>query len=76
LRRLTKVAFGQRRKTIRNALKASGLSYLLTETDDTLINEAVSDLRPEALTVEQYVLMARAMCEQSGRCEAASVNST
>jgi 16S rRNA (adenine1518-N6/adenine1519-N6)-dimethyltransferase len=68
LRRLTRVAFGQRRKTIRNALKAGGLSYLLAETDDNAMKEAVSDLRPEALSVDQYVLMARVMCQQSGRC--------
>jgi 16S rRNA (adenine1518-N6/adenine1519-N6)-dimethyltransferase len=43
-----KTAFQQRRKTLRNSLKTLNLS-------DNLREDAIFDLRPEQLSVEQFV---------------------
>ena len=48
--RVVKTAFQQRRKTLRNSLKPFNLS-------DNLKGETIFDLRPEQLTVEQFILI-------------------
>ena len=45
---IVKTAFQQRRKTLRNSLKTLNLS-------DNLREDAIFDLRPEQLSVEQFV---------------------
>ena len=45
---VVKTAFQQRRKTLRNSLKSFALSYNLKE-------DAIFDLRPEQLSVEQFI---------------------
>ena len=52
LRRVVKIAFSQRRKKIRNTLKD-----LIPE--DTLRDLQVVDMRPEQLTVEQFIILAK-----------------
>jgi len=52
LRQVVKMAFGQRRKKLRNTLKA-----LITE--DALKAMNVSDLRPEQLSVDQFIDLAK-----------------
>jgi 16S rRNA (adenine1518-N6/adenine1519-N6)-dimethyltransferase len=45
---VVKTAFGQRRKTLRNSLKTLNLS-------DNLREDTIFDLRPEQLSVEQFI---------------------
>ena len=45
---VVKMAFQQRRKTMRNSLKALNLS-------DNLREDTIFDLRPEQLSVEQFI---------------------
>lgn len=45
---VVKTAFQQRRKTLRNSLKSFALS-------DNLKEDAIFDLRPEQLSVEQFI---------------------
>jgi 16S rRNA (adenine1518-N6/adenine1519-N6)-dimethyltransferase len=45
---IVKIAFQQRRKTLRNSLKSFGLS-------DNLKEDSIFDLRPEQLSVEQFI---------------------
>ena len=52
LRQVVKIAFSQRRKKLRNTL--SGLVG-----EDVLRDEQVTDLRPEQLSVEQFIRLAR-----------------
>lgn len=52
LRQVVKLGFSQRRKKLRNTLKG-----LIAE--ETLQELAVVDLRPEQLTVDQFILLAR-----------------
>ena len=52
LRQVVKMAFSQRRKKIRNTLKS-----LIPE--ETLKELALVDLRPEQLTVDQFITLAR-----------------
>ncbi|SCY22827.1 16S rRNA (adenine1518-N6/adenine1519-N6)-dimethyltransferase [Flavobacterium caeni] len=47
---VVKTAFGQRRKTIRNSLKTLNLS-------DNLRQDAIFDLRPEQLSVEEFIAL-------------------
>ncbi len=58
LRQVVKMAFSQRRKKLRNTLNP-----LLPE--EVLKEMNVSDLRPEQLTVEQFILLARYVSEVS-----------
>jgi 16S rRNA (adenine1518-N6/adenine1519-N6)-dimethyltransferase len=51
LRQVVKIAFSQRRKKIRNTLK-----HLIPEP--VLQELGVSDLRPEQLTVDQFIKLA------------------
>lgn len=46
--KLVKLAFNQRRKTLRNSLKSMGLS-------DNLTSETIFDLRPEQLSVTDFI---------------------
>lgn len=52
LKRVTKAAFNQRRKTLRNSLRAGGLSI-------EGVDEATLGLRPEQLSPEAFVELAR-----------------
>ena len=52
LRQVVKIAFSQRRKKLRNTLKGLIPEELLRE-------EGVADLRPEQLSVDQFILLAR-----------------
>jgi len=52
LRRVVKIAFSQRRKKLRNTL-----GQIISE--DVLKEHGVSDLRPEQLSVEQFIALAR-----------------
>lgn len=54
---IVKMAFNQRRKTMRNSLK----SYLNT---DELKSNKIFDLRPEQLTVKEFELITRLVSEQ------------
>ena len=45
---VVKMAFQQRRKTMRNSLKSLNLS-------DNLREDSIFDLRPEQLSVEQFI---------------------
>ena len=45
---MVKTAFQQRRKTLRNSLKSFALS-------DNLKEDTIFDLRPEQLSVEQFI---------------------
>lgn len=45
---VVKTAFNQRRKTLRNSLKSLNLS-------DSLRNDSIFDLRPEQISVEQFI---------------------
>ena len=47
---IVKTAFQQRRKTLRNSLKTLNLS-------DNLREDTIFDLRPEQLSVEQFVAL-------------------
>lgn len=57
LRQVVKISFSQRRKKLRNTL-----SSLIGE--DILREEQVSDLRPEQLSVEQFIRLARYVSSQ------------
>ena len=46
--RVVKTAFQQRRKTLRNSLKSFNFS-------DNLKEDSIFDLRPEQLTVDQFI---------------------
>ncbi|MFV0539637.1 MAG: 16S rRNA (adenine(1518)-N(6)/adenine(1519)-N(6))-dimethyltransferase RsmA [Aestuariibaculum sp.] len=50
--KVVKTAFQQRRKTLRNSLKSFGLS-------DNLREEPIFNLRPEQLSVEQFISLTR-----------------
>jgi 16S rRNA (adenine1518-N6/adenine1519-N6)-dimethyltransferase len=45
---VVKIAFNQRRKTLRNSLKTYNLS-------DNLKEDSIFDLRPEQLSVDQFI---------------------
>lgn len=51
LRTVVKTAFNQRRKTMRNSLKA------LVGKDNELLNETIFNMRPEQLSVEEFILL-------------------
>ncbi|MDX1531117.1 MAG: 16S rRNA (adenine(1518)-N(6)/adenine(1519)-N(6))-dimethyltransferase RsmA [Rhodothermales bacterium] len=57
LRRVVRSAFNQRRKTIRNSLKA------LTNATGRPVPERWSGARPEALTPEEFVALTRALVQ-------------
>ena len=61
-RRVVKAAFAQRRKTLRNALRAAGYREL-----DTMSAQVGIDLqrRGETLSVEEFAALANALAEQS-----------
>jgi 16S rRNA (adenine1518-N6/adenine1519-N6)-dimethyltransferase len=48
--KVVKMAFQQRRKTMRNSLKTLNLS-------DSLREDTIFDLRPEQLSVEQFIVL-------------------
>jgi 16S rRNA (adenine1518-N6/adenine1519-N6)-dimethyltransferase len=50
LYKVVKMAFQQRRKTMRNSLKSLNLS-------DNLREDSIFDLRPEQLSVEQFIAL-------------------
>jgi 16S rRNA (adenine1518-N6/adenine1519-N6)-dimethyltransferase len=56
LRQIVRGTFGKRRKTLRNGLKSLGI-------DETILRECGFDLdlRPEALTVEDYISLTRSL---------------
>ena len=58
LRQVVKIAFGQRRKKLRNTLKA-----LIPESN--LIELNVSDLRPEQLSVDQFIALAKVVVQNN-----------
>jgi 16S rRNA (adenine1518-N6/adenine1519-N6)-dimethyltransferase len=47
---VVKTAFQQRRKTLRNSLKTLNLS-------DSLREDSIFDLRPEQLSVEEFIVL-------------------
>jgi 16S rRNA (adenine1518-N6/adenine1519-N6)-dimethyltransferase len=57
LKRLTKAAFNQRRKTLRNSLRAGGFAV-------DGIDEATLKLRPEQLSPEAFVNLTRQLTAQ------------
>ncbi|MGB0195328.1 MAG: hypothetical protein ACPF84_02250, partial [Flavobacteriales bacterium] len=57
LKRLTKAAFNQRRKTLRNSLRAGGFAI-------DGIDEATLKLRPEQLSPEAFVNLTRQLTAQ------------
>ncbi len=57
LRQVVKIAFSQRRKKLRNTLKG-----IIPE--EYLRDESVVDLRPEQLTVDQFIMLARYVVNQ------------
>ena len=57
LKRLTKAAFNQRRKTLRNSLRAGGFAI-------DGIDEATLKLRPEQLSPENFVDLTRQLTAQ------------
>lgn len=52
LRQVVKIAFSQRRKKLRNTLKG-----IISE--ETLRDEQVADMRPEQLSVDQFIMLAK-----------------
>jgi 16S rRNA (adenine1518-N6/adenine1519-N6)-dimethyltransferase len=56
--RVVKAAFNHRRKTIRNSLKTFELS-------DSLREDAIFDLRPEQLSVADFILLTQKIQEES-----------
>ena len=58
-KKVVKTAFGQRRKTLRNSLKT-----LLPENFST--DDPIFDLRPERLSVEDFVRLAGMICSPAG----------
>lgn len=61
LERVTQAAFGQRRKMLRQSLKALGGEALLTTA------EIVATRRPETLSVAEFVRLANALSSSEGR---------
>jgi 16S rRNA (adenine1518-N6/adenine1519-N6)-dimethyltransferase len=58
--RVVKTAFNQRRKTLRNSLKSFQIS-------DKLKEDAIFALRPEQLTVQQFVELTKSLAEDGNR---------
>jgi 16S rRNA (adenine1518-N6/adenine1519-N6)-dimethyltransferase len=58
--RVVKTAFNQRRKTLRNSLKSFDLS-------DKLKEDAIFALRPEQLSVEQFIELTKSLAEDGTR---------
>jgi 16S rRNA (adenine1518-N6/adenine1519-N6)-dimethyltransferase len=58
LRHLVTTAFNMRRKTLRNNLKT------LLSDDDFATLQVDASLRPEQISVEQYVTMANFLCDK------------
>jgi 16S rRNA (adenine1518-N6/adenine1519-N6)-dimethyltransferase len=58
--RVVKTAFNQRRKTLRNSLKSFDLS-------DKLKEDAIFALRPEQLTVQQFIELTKSLAEDGTR---------
>lgn len=58
--RVVKTAFNQRRKTLRNSLKSFGIS-------DKLKEDAIFALRPEQLSVEQFIELTKNLAEDGPR---------
>lgn len=58
--RVVKTAFNQRRKTLRNSLK----SFQIT---DKLKEDAIFAMRPEQLTVQQFVELTKSLAEDGNR---------
>lgn len=58
--RVVKTAFNQRRKTLRNSLKSFQISNKLKE-------DAIFALRPEQLTVQQFVELTKSLAEDGNR---------
>ncbi len=58
--RVVKTAFNQRRKTLRNSLKSFQIS-------DKLKEDAIFALRPEQLTVQQFVELTKNLAEDGNR---------
>ena len=52
LRQVVKIAFSQRRKKLRNTLKG-----IIAE--EILRDEQVADMRPEQLSVDQFIMLAK-----------------
>lgn len=67
LQALVKGAFQQRRKTLLNALAATGIKSLGKEAIRAVLDQAGLDeqLRPDQLTTRQYIDLARAYHDQS-----------
>jgi 16S rRNA (adenine1518-N6/adenine1519-N6)-dimethyltransferase len=63
LKKLVKASFQQRRKTLLNSLSASGLPGTAKELLPDLLEKATIDprIRPERLTVEDFVRIANLM---------------
>lgn len=57
LRNVVKTAFNQRRKTMRNSLRS-------LVTSPTLLKEKIFDLRPEQLSLEQFIQLTKQIQEQ------------
>jgi len=58
--RVVKTAFNQRRKTLRNSLKSFGIS-------DKLKEDVIFALRPEQLSVEQFIELTKNLAEDGTR---------
>lgn len=58
--RVVKTAFNQRRKTLRNSLKTFNLS-------DKLKEDGIFALRPEQLTVEQFIELTKSLAQDGNR---------
>ncbi len=58
--RVVKTAFNQRRKTLRNSLKSFQIS-------DKLKEDAIFALRPEQLTVQQFIELTKSLAEDGNR---------
>jgi 16S rRNA (adenine1518-N6/adenine1519-N6)-dimethyltransferase len=58
LRKVVKLAFNQRRKTLRNSLKSLGLS-------DNLKEDAIFDRRPEQLAVPEFIALVKSIADDT-----------
>ena len=58
LYRVVKTAFNQRRKTLRNSLKTFTLS-------DNLREDTIFDLRPEQLSVEDFIALTKKIADDT-----------
>ncbi|MFH2007294.1 MAG: 16S rRNA (adenine(1518)-N(6)/adenine(1519)-N(6))-dimethyltransferase RsmA [bacterium] len=68
--RLAKAAFGQRRKTLRNGLKARA-PWPWTTCSEALDQVGISpDQRAEEVSVAEFARLGQWICRQSGACEA------